>query len=191
MRIRILDWVAVKESAADCVDDDHALSNLFYTLYEIMDASLKGESYEEIQYFDHCVGKCIERVWLCSEEDDLQGFFRMDTQCKEYEHCFQDQLIMWCEGVPLCINRYTDEIIDPRIPAKMKVQMDVSEYFVDCIGSRIVSFSFDHVSFTKASTAYHQPITMIHLDNGKSIRISTNSGEVKRADSAAYFTTHS
>lgn len=184
----VLDWVAVKESAADCVDEDHALSNLFYTLYEIMDACIKGEEYDGIQYFDHCVGKRIERVMMSSEESDIQGFFRMDTEKNSYEHCFRDQLIIWCEDMPLCINRYTDAIIDPRVPVKMKVQENVSEYFTDCIGSRIVSFTFEHISFTKFNTIYHQPITLIHLDNGKTIRISTNSGEVKRAETAAYFT---
>lgn len=183
----VLQWVAVKESAADCVDEDHSLSNLFYTLYEIMDASVKGEAFDGIQYFDHCVGKRLDRVHLCSDRNAMEGFFQMNTQRGSYEHCFRDQLIMWCENMPLCINGYTDAIIDPRVPEKMKDQIDVSEYFSDCIGHRITGFSFDHISFTKASTGYHQPITLIHLDNGKTIRFSINSGEVKRAETAAYF----
>ena len=40
----VLDWVAVKESAADCVDEDHSLSNLFYTLYEITELQSKIEN---------------------------------------------------------------------------------------------------------------------------------------------------
>lgn len=183
----VMQWVATKESAADCVDEDHSLSNLFYTLYEIMDVSVKGEDFEGIQYFDHCMGKRIDQIILCSEKDDVQGFFRVETARDTYEHCFRDQMIILCEDMPLCINEYTDGIIDPRIPEKRKFQTDVSDVFSDCIGSRIVGFSFEHSVYVKASSNYHQPITRIHLGNGKTICISTNYGEMKKEEPSAYF----
>jgi len=69
----------------------------------------------------------------------------------------------------------------------MKVQQDVSGYFSDCIGSRIVRFAVDDFIFKKASNNYHQSIFLIGLDNGKTIRISLNFGEVEREETSAYF----
>ena len=55
------------------------------------------------------------------------------------------------------------------------------------IGETIKQFKFEHRSVTKGTTHYGQPITTIEMESGNSVTFSTNFGDVKDDDRAAYF----
>lgn len=55
------------------------------------------------------------------------------------------------------------------------------------LGETIKQFKFEHRSVTKGTTHYGQPITTIEMESGNSVTFSTNFGDVKDDDRAAYF----
>jgi len=183
----VMGWVSTKESAAECIYEDHCQSNLFHTLYEIMDAQVKGEDIDQIFFFDKCIGRKINQVLLCSEENACKGIFSITTPQMQYENCFAEPLVFWCEEVPLCVTEYVDEIVDYRTMRKAKTKQDVSSFFADCLGQTITAIDFESKKVTKGSTCYTQPITMIRLSNGKTICISYNTGDVPKEKRSAWF----
>jgi len=185
----LMEWVATKESAADCVGNNHEEANLFFTLYEIMDAYLNNEEYLNIDYFDKCIGKRIDRVMLCGGKESLSGVYDYSYNGKIYKNCFADNIVIWCEEMPLCINDKQDMYVDPRVPKKSKSNIIVDEHFADCIGVAITGFEFhiDNLFIEENKLNYIRPITLIHLNNGNTIRFAINYGEVPHDDTATYF----
>lgn len=178
----LFESVAMAESAADCCDEDHALSNHFHTLYEMLDAARRQEPYDGLLSFEVCIGRCLTGVTICSEQEQPAGVFEAD-----YPQSFRDTLVFWCDGLPLCINCYTDEWVDPRVVREAVSTCSADDCFRACIGSRISGFSFSRRTLSVDNTNYGQPITVIHLDNGRAIRLTTNFGEVPEERCAAHF----
>lgn len=170
----VISWVGGEAGAAISVHQDLEQANLYATLYEIMDASLKEEPYMDISYFDQCIGKRIEHVSLCGREENWMGFFSAGTRQYTCHNCFEENLVIWCEKFPLVINRYGDSMIDPRVPHKAEKTESENHLFEECIGQIITDITFDFDEFDDKEQWFRRSVTMFHLDNGKMIKITSH-----------------
>ena len=169
-----LSAVGTDAGFTDCIMHDQKHANLLYTLYEIMDASLKKESYTDIEYFEKCIGKRIEHVSLFGLVDSWMGFFSAGTRQYTCHNCFEENLVIWCEEFPLVINRYGDSMIDPRVPHKAEKTESEDHLFEECIGQIIIDITFDFDEFDDKEQWFRRSVTMFHLDNGKMIKITSH-----------------
>lgn len=99
------------------------------------------------------------------------------------------------EGLQRKLVKYAELYVDPHVPQYAWQTMDLSSYFKDCIGQTIVSIDFScHCIHRETdfdgkpcSTSYTQPIILINLSNGKTMRFSINHGEVPTGNMVAWF----
>lgn len=78
-------------------------------------------------------------------------------------------LFFWCEGVPLCIDTFSNIISDPRIPQKAKSAENIEKYFPDCAGHKIREIKWDMFKFNSDGKIHNEELICICLDNGKRI----------------------
>lgn len=84
-----LSMVATEESHVLCSDHEYELSNLYYTLYEIMDACVKKESFADIYNYDIAVGKRIDQIVLYGPKKKSRGIFPYNGK----KNCFLDHIV--------------------------------------------------------------------------------------------------
>lgn len=183
----VISWVGTKASAADCVDHDPAEISLFEAMYRMMEAKIQGRNYELIEHFSVCIGQKICGISLCADDRPLTEVFSVNTPTSRHQNCFVNTVVLDCQGKMLCVSRYTELYVDPHVPQYAEVKLDLAPYFQNCIGHTIVGIDFSYREIRENRTSYGQPIILIQLDNGKTLRFSHNFGEVDRNETAAWF----
>lgn len=183
----VLSSVATEASFQRCCEANHALENLFETMYQIMDAKRQGKNFWLIEYYDVCIGRRIDSIRLYSSEAPLKGVFPIVSLRSRHRNCFLDTVVLDCGGKQLCVTRYVDLFVDPHIPQNAAEHADLAPRFPDCVGHMITAIDFDHAAIQRGTTFYGQSIVLIRLDNGKTIRFSTNFGEMPEKDAVAWF----
>ena len=185
----VVEWMEVKESAAACVDKDHSLENLFYTMVEIMLAYIEHREYDGIQYYAHAIGKQIMDVNLYFDaEVRPSGLFEQTSDSGTiYTNCYHGSLVFDCEGLSLSIPDCTNIIIDPSAANDSVQKQSLTNSFNECIGAKIADIDFEHHDVERGATSYSQAVILIKLDNGHTIEITNNFGEVPDKESNTYF----
>lgn len=165
------------------------------TIYRMMKAKSEGKSFAQIEHCDICIGRRIDRISLCVKDKRVKKVFPVWKLHSRHRNCFIDTVVLDCQGKMLCIDRYGDVYVDPHVPQYAQEQVDMAPHFRGCVGQTIVSFSFDcryiqrKIDFDgrPGPIGYTQPIILIRLSDGKSIRFSINYGEVPPKDMVAWF----
>lgn len=183
----LLEFVATHESAADMIHGDHRRSDLFYAFYEILDACHHHRDYSGISMPEACVGKTIFRAALCSEEGPSKGLFTLRTEEERWTNCFLETLVLWCGSMPLTFNRWGDGLVDPEFPRRAGYSQSVSDYFQNCIGHQITQVEYPPAPASGLGSEDYRPWCTLHLDNGRSIRFSTNAGLVPKEQTCGFF----
>ena len=183
----VLSWVGTKASAARCCDHDHVTANLFETMYQIMDARIKGKNDALIEHFSICIGRQIDRVLLCADDRPMGGVFTSLVPSSHPQNNFINTVVMDCGGKMLCVSRYVDLYVDPHIIENTSEILDLAPHFAQCMGHTISGIDFSHRELQEGATLYDQPSIFLRLDNGKTLCFSINFGEVSETHRAAWF----
>lgn len=183
----VLSWVGVKASAAACCDHNPATANLFETMYRIMDAGIKGKNHALIEHFGVCVGRRIDRAFLCADDRPLAGVFTSPFPSSHPQNNFVNTVVMDCGGKMLCVSRYADLFVDPHIIEDAGEVLDLAPLLAPCVGHRISGIDFSYQELREGSTLYGRPSVFLRLDNGRALRFSILFGEVPEEHRAAWF----
>lgn len=176
------------ESFYQSCEHQHRLSNFYHTMAEIAKAASQNRSYQDIEFYEACVGKRIDKIEMaCTGVTPSRAIYHVGGLFPKYKNCFATPIIFHCEDKQLCVTRYVDIRIDPTVQERAETVYNIEKFFPDCVGHYITAIDFDGREIKKDKTSCTQPIILIRLDNGPTIRISCNFGELPREESTAFF----
>ncbi len=165
----ILEGVGTEESFQRCCEENHELENLFYSIYEIVEAKMEGRDYHSIELYYDAIGLTIDKVIYFDGEDTTAkkaNFFEYNA---DIGFVCGNKLLILKKGVNILFmnDRFDDQ-----------PQIDFSSTLQACIGTRIENISFEHKTVIDGTTHYGQPTIIIELSNGKKMKFSHNFGEL-------------
>lgn len=165
---KALDRVGAEESFQGC-EHCHELENLFYSIYEMIEAKMEGRDFKSIELYYDAVGITIDRIVYFSKSDTL---VHKDTFTE-----YNEDIGFVC-GNKLLVLRDCVNILFMNNRLKEQPQIDISSvYGKDVIGQQIKSIDFDYKDIIKGTTYYGQPTIIIALANGKKLKFTHNFGE--------------
>ena len=165
-----LEGVGGEESYQRCCEHDHDLENLFYAIYEMVEAKMEGRDYQSIEPYYGIVGQTIDKIIYFSDSNTL-------VEKNEFTEYNAD--IGFVCGKKLFVMRDSVNILFMNDRTNEQPQIDISSVFgKDAINRKIKSVSFDHKDVIKEKTHYGQPTIIIELTNGKKMKFTHNFGEL-------------
>ncbi len=165
----ILESVGTEESYQRCCEENHELENLFYSVYEIVEAKMDGRNFQGIELYYDAIGLTIDKVVYFDGED---------TTVKKPDFTEYNADIGFVCGNKLLILRKGVNILFMNDRFGDQPQINVSSKFQVCVGAQIKNISFEHKNIGKENTEYGQPTIIIELSNGKKMKFSHNFGEL-------------
>ncbi len=178
------EFIGSEGSYQDTCEQDHECGNVFEAVYQMYLAIDQGRPYKGIDSFHTAIGKTIQKVYAV-KDGDKPIFYPVDLPNFKRNNCYNSTLYFVYEGGALITTEYGDFWTDTVVPEDNIVE--VSEYFPSLIGRTVKAFTFDHRNVVKGTTNYGQPITKIETESGESVTFSTNFGDVKKENRAAFF----
>lgn len=163
-----LDIAATKQSYSETMESDYQLSNYFEAYVRMLDALHAGDSEVEIDVYHAAEGKCIRHVYAVKESNEGTFF-----EAEKYKNSFIDTLYFEYEKGFLGVDRYAAVWTTGKLPTG-KIE-DVSKRFKEIIGRSIKTISFEEVENVKG---FKHCKTIIQMDSGRRICVTTNIGEV-------------
>lgn len=163
-----IEWVM-----AGCIpmDEDLELECLYTAYYDIAEGKTKGLNYHQIQWWDAAVGKKIDRVLSCASSLE-KTIFSVSEGSHQYENCFEDDIVLDCDGVMLAITPYCHAYVNPcKIPEN---PIEISDRMKSIIGKRIVDVRFSLNSMEKNRIIRHSATLQIILDDGSEFVVRDN-----------------
>lgn len=174
-----LEGVGGEESYQRCCEHDHDLENLFYAIYEMVEAKMEGRDYKSIEPYYGIVGLTIDKIIYFSDSNTLVEKNEFTEYNADIGFVCDNKLFVVREGVNILF-------MNDRINEQPKV--DISSVFgKDAINRTIKSVSFGHKDIIKEKTHYGQPTIIIELTNGKKIKFTHNFGELPDKETQSRF----
>ena len=165
-----LQGIGGEESYQRCCENNHELENLFYAIYEMVEAKMNGQNYKSIEPYYDVVGMTIDKIVYFSEANTIVEKGDFTEYNADIGFVCGNKLLVMREGVNILF--MNDRIAE-------QPQIDISSIFgKNAIGRRIKSISFDHKDVIKGTTYYGQPTIIITLANGKKLKFTHNFGEL-------------
>lgn len=167
---KALESVGGEESYQRCCEENHDLENLFYAIYELIDAKMNGRDPNSIALYYDAVGMRVDRIWYFGTSDTLVE--------KENFTEYNADIGLMCDG-KLLILRTGVNILFMNDRIEEQPRTDLSErYGETVIGQTIQSISFSHRTVIKGSTHYGQPTIILEFSNGNKMKFTHNFGEM-------------
>ena len=183
----VIEQYGGEESFRAC-EKEHRQANVYNTMYTIAKAASHKKDYSGIEFFESCIGKRIDKIEMaCTGVTPSRAIYNVGFPFPKYKNCFASPIVFHCEGKQLCVTRYVDILVDPNVRNEAQSVCNIETFFPDCVGHRIVAIEFEHKEVREEKMCYGQPIILIRLDNGRTIRFSINFGEVPREEMTAFF----
>jgi hypothetical protein len=179
---RLLGALGTEESYSSCCEQDHKKENLYYATYELVDAAWKGKEYAGIGYWKDCIGLRVDKACALSRAKEIVSLNPLN-RCEYRKPIFfkcGDKAIIMETGPNLYMQSW-------KIVKRRKKETPLNDSFTDIVGATIKNIQFEHNSCRRGNTDYIQPIIQVSFDNGKSLKLSRNAGEVPPHRSKAYF----
>lgn len=167
---KTLNRIGSEESYQRCCVHNTELENLFYAIYEMVEAKMKGGDYKSIEPYYGAEGLTIEKIVYFSETNTL-------VTKKDFTEYNAD--IGFVCGNKLLVLRDEVNILFMNDRILESPQIDILDAFgKDVIGRKIASVSFENKMVTRKSTEYAQQTIIITLTNGKKLKFTHNFGEL-------------
>ena len=175
----VLEGVGGEESYQRCCEHDHDLENLFYAIYEMVEAKMEGRDYKSIEPYYGVVGLTIDKIVYFNDSYTLVEKKEFTEYNADIGFVCGDKLFVMRDGVNiLFMNDRVNE----------QPQINISSVFgKDAINRKIKSVSFDHKDVVKGNTHYGQPTIIIELTNGKKLKFTHNFGELTDKETQSRF----
>lgn len=176
-----LESIGTEESFQRCCEECHEEENLYYAMYEIVDAKMNGKPFEGIHPYYRALGKKIDKILYFAEKTDF-----LETPCGvefggDFGFVCGDEVVAVRSSINVLL--MNDRIAE-------QPQTDISDIFGDgVVGATIVDISFAHQTKSREKTYYGQPAVIIRLDSGKDLRFTHNFGELPDGATQARFLT--
>ena len=178
------DFIALEGSAQRTCYHDYHTANVYEAIYQIYQAINDGRPYRGIHSYENAIGKKIQKV-LIPPTDGFPSFFSLELPLFKKNNCYNQNIYFVYDGGVLISTQHMELWTDTSLPATDI--LDVSERFQGIVGNIIEEISFEHSIISKGSLYYGQPIINIKMSSGCKIKFSTNYGEVKKDNLAAYY----
>lgn len=136
----VLDWVGWK--LGDWYTGSFRSGNLFCAFYEMVKAAMNGDEFHGIRDFDVCIGHKVTRIEKIIIDETAQ-LKKDDEQVR-----FHEGLLIWCDDMPLYVNKIPEFYVCPIKAEKAQNRIDVSDQFARYIGAEI-----EELYFVDAGTA--------------------------------------
>jgi hypothetical protein len=176
---KTLEGIGGEESYQRCCEHDHNLENLFYAIYEMVEAKMEGRDYKSIEPYYGIVGLTIDKIIYFSDSNTLVEKNEFTEYNADIGFVCGNKLFVVREGVNILF-------MNDRINEQPKV--DISSVFgKDAINRTIKSVSFGHKDIIKEKTHYGQPTIIMELTNGKKIKFTHNFGELPDKETQSRF----
>lgn len=174
-----LEGVGTEESYQRCCEHNHDLENLFYAIYEMVEAKMEGREYKSIEPYYGVVGMTIDKIVYFNETNTMvekQAFTEFNAD------------IGFVCGDKLFVMRDSINILFMNDRIAECPQIDISPVFgKNAIGRRVKSISFDHKDVIKGTTHYGQPTIIMELANGRKLKFTHNFGELPDKETQSRF----
>lgn len=169
----LLSSVGTKESYSICCEQQIEKNNLYYAAYELLDAALRKRPYKEIGIWEDCIGLRIDQI--CSSWRSRETTYRDSGRI-----ILQKPLYLRCGGKTVVIQGRPNIFLQSWEEVKHGRKLASLDLFDEMIGAVItdVQFAFRVIDCNDAE--WTQPVITLVLDNGRQVRFSSNSGEVRR-----------
>lgn len=163
-RESVIEWIGTKATVSANIDWNDQDSQLFCTMWEILDAHRNGQDYQSLDSCLYCIGHHIDRIITSGE---LEYTIVEDILLHEKIILCDHDLYFICAEKALRINTYAEAAIDPReIPTSNLI--DATAQFSQLIGKRITNIQFP--DFSTKSTGIPCPNFIIELTEGFSLQ---------------------
>ena len=174
-----LEGVGGEESYQRCCENNHDLENLFYAIYEMVEAKMEGRNYKSIEPYYGIVGLTIDKIIYFSDSNTLVEKNEFTEYNADIGFVCGNKLFVVREGVNILF-------MNDRINEQPKA--DISSVFgKDAINRTIKSVSFGHKDIIKEKIHYGQPTIIMELTNGKKIKFTHNFGELSDKETQSRF----
>ncbi len=176
-----LESIGTEESFQRCCEECHEQENLYYAMYELVEAKMEGRPFKGIYPYYGVLGKKIDKIVYFSDKFDFNETNRGTEFNNDFGFLCGEELfvVRSCVNILMMNNRIYE-----------KPQIDASSVFGDgVIGASVVDVSFEHVKKNREKSCYGQPIIILKLDSGKEIRFTHNFGELPDNEIQARFLT--
>ena len=176
-----LKGIGIEESFQRCCEECHEQENLYFAMYELVEAKMEGKPFEGIYPYYGVLGKKIDKIVYFSDKLDFNETNRgTEFNCDFGFLCGEELFVIRSSINALMMNDRISE----------KPQIEVSDVFGDgVIGASVVDVSFEHIKKNRKMNCYGQPIIILKLDSGKEIRFTHNFGELPNDEAQARFLT--
>ena len=179
----LLEAYGTEQNYQDVCEHNHYLGSIYEAAYRILLAVREGRPYTGIDTFEAAIGKRILSIKADAKEEPV--FTTVITETTQHENCFYcDLYLLFEEGFLVC-EKEASYYFDTHLPEKQLI--DISGRFPELIGQVIEDITFSHNEIVKRITHYGQPVTTLHLSNGKKLSFTINFGEQDRKHYCAYY----
>lgn len=174
----ILEGVGTEESFQRCCEENHELENLFYSIYEIVEAKMEGRDYHSIELYYDAIGLTIDKVIYFADKDTTVTKSDFIEYNADIGFVCGNKLLLLKKGVNILFmnDRFNDQ-----------PQIDFSSTLQACIGAQIEKISFEHKTVIDGTTHYGQPTIILELSNGRKLKFSHNFGELPNKQAQSRF----
>lgn len=177
----ILEGIGTEESYQRCCENNHDLENLFFAIYEMVEAKMAKRNYKSIELYYDAIGMTIDKILYFNETDTLSKKKDFTEYNADIGFVCDNKLLVMRDGVNILF--MNDRIAE-------SPQLDISSVFGNnVIGTKIKSISFEHKDVIKGTTYYGQPTIIITLANGKKLKFTHNFGELPDKQTQSRFWT--
>lgn len=176
-----LDAIGSEESFQRCCEECHEQENLYYAMYELVDAKRLGKPFDGIHTYHNALGKRIDKVIYFADKNDFNYTPRGTEFNGDFGFVFKNEVLIVTSDINILF--MNDRISE-------EPQIDVSECFgASVIGATVVDITFSHKAKNRAEKCFGQPTVTLKLDNGKSVSFTHNFGELSDCRAQARFLT--
>ncbi len=176
-----LESIGTEESFQRCCEDCHEQENLYYAMYELVEARMKGKDFKGIFPYYEALGKQVNKIVYFADHIDFVETSRGTEYALDFGFICGNEVVLIGPHVNILL---MNDLINEQL------QIDVSAYFGDgIVGSCIADVLFEHKSVSSNQSNYGQPTVIVRFESGKEIRFTHNFGELPDNKAQARFLT--
>ena len=168
-----LSIVETEMSAAVAVEGSLEQECLFEVLRAVLEARIKGEPYDGLQWNDAVIGKRVERIYSCASAEE-KAVYAVTIGRHHYDNAFREDIILECEGVPLRITGACHAYVNPYHLPNETQRIDLGNVLNSIIGKRIKSFRFSVNRAEKDKSLFFGSVLEILFAEGGAFIIKDN-----------------
>ena len=178
----IMERVGTEESYLRCCEREHALENIFYALYELLDRVHAGVQ-QDILVWQDCIGLKLDGI-CCEAEKVPRG-----ESAEARRSYFRGKLILksgrYAAILEGCPNIYGCELLAGGSSGNAGLEASLSPF----LDHTITGIRFHDTNVVKGTADHRQPHITLIFDHGLGLHVSTDLGEVPEGESALFFET--